>query len=70
MAGVPPEEEFKLIVTVEAFKFGQAVRYFADQNRKVERDLKVEGWTKYRDGLPRRVRRDAVVAYRTGYGET
>lgn len=69
MSDISPKEEIQLNAEVQAFKFGQTVRSLTDEKKKLERDLKVEEWTKYRDSLPKEVRRAIVIAYRTGYGE-
>lgn len=66
--GISHEEYNELVVEVEAFRFGQAVGNLNRNGRIAERDLKVEQWTKFRDGLPtRELKRKAVLAYRKGY---
>lgn len=60
-------EYAKLLVETEAFQYANAVRNLMEQKKRVEMDLKVDAWIKYRDGLPKDLRVHAVKTYRNSF---
>lgn len=67
MSEISEHEYAKLVAECDALRYGNQVGDLHFERRTFERDVVVDRWIEYRDGLPHDIRVAAVQAYRMGF---